>query len=61
MRMISSFVIVVSLILAATGIGIWAASRTTNHAKAGAKGVHVEDLREGGILVGGLFAMPPVY
>jgi hypothetical protein len=30
MRKISSFVIVVSLILAATGFGVWAASRTTD-------------------------------
>jgi hypothetical protein len=61
MRRISSFVIVVSLILAATGIGVWAASRTTNHAKSGAKGVHVEQPRDGGIPVGGLFVMPPLY
>ena len=61
MRSISSFVIVVGLILAATGIGVWAASRTTNHAKAGAKAVNVEDTREGVPLGGGLFVMPPVY
>jgi hypothetical protein len=42
MRRITSFVIVVSLILAATGIGVWAASRTSDHAKAGAKSVQVE-------------------
>jgi hypothetical protein len=54
-----SFVIVAGLILAATGIGVWAASRTTNHAKAGAKAVNVE--REGVPVGGGLFVMPPVY
>lgn len=31
MRKISSFVIVASLILAAVGIGVWAASTTTSH------------------------------
>ena len=55
MRKISSFVIVVSLILAATGFGVWAASRTTNQAN-----VTVEDTREG-IPVSDLFVMPPVY
>lgn len=60
MRSISSFVIV-GLILAATGIGVWAASRTTNHAKAGAKAVNVENTREGVPVGGGLFVMPPVY
>jgi hypothetical protein len=59
MRKISSFVIVASLILAATGIGVWAASRTTNNAKAGAKAVKVEDTHEGTPV--GLFVMPPVY
>ena len=57
MRSISSFVIVAGLILAATGIGVWAASRTTNQAKA----VKVEDTREGVPVGGGLFVMPPVY
>ena len=61
MRSISTFVIVVGLILAATGIGVWAASRTTNHAKAGAKAVNVEDTREGVPVGGGLFVMPPVF
>ena len=61
MRSISSFVIVVGLILAATGIGVWAASRTTNHTKAGAKAVNVENTREGVPVGGGLFVMPPVY
>ena len=42
MRKISSFVIVVSLILTATGFGVWAASRTTNQAN-----VTVKDTREG--------------
>ncbi len=40
MRKISSFVIAVNLILAATAIGIWAASRTTNQAN-----VNIEDAR----------------
>jgi hypothetical protein len=54
MRKISSFVIVVSLILVATGFGVWAASRTTNHA-------NVQDTH-GGFPVGGrLSIMPPVY
>ena len=62
MRKVSSFVLVAGLILAATGFGVWAASRTSHHAKAGAKGVHVEDPREGGIPVGGgLFVVPTVY
>ena len=56
MRKIRSSVIIVSLILGATGIGIWAASRATNHAKA----EHVED-REGIPVTGGIFVMPPVY
>jgi hypothetical protein len=61
MRKIGSFAIVAGLILAATGFGVWAASRTTNHAKAGAKGVNVEDTREGIPVGGGLFIVPPVY
>jgi hypothetical protein len=61
MRRISLFVIVANLIVAATGIGVWAASRTTNHEKPAAKSVHVEDPREGGIPVGSLFFMPPLY
>lgn len=56
MRKISSFVIVVGLILAATSFGVWAASRTTNQAN-----VNVEDTREGTPVGGGLFAMPLVY
>jgi len=51
---ISSFVIVVSLVLTATGFGVWAASRTTDH-------VYVQDTH-GGFPVGGrLSIMPPVY
>jgi hypothetical protein len=61
MRRISSFVIVVGLILAATGIGVLAASRTAHHTNAGAKGGHVEDPREGGIPAGSLFIMPSLY
>ena len=54
MRKISSFVIVVGLILTATGFGVWAASRTTDH-------VNVQDTH-GGFPVGGrLSIMPPVY
>ena len=53
MRKIGSFVIAVGLILAATGIGVWAASRTTHQAN-----VHVEDAREG-LPVGRLRVMPP--
>jgi len=46
MRKISSLVVIVSLIVAATGIGVWAASATTN------KTVNVVDSR-GGISVEG--------
>jgi len=56
MRKISSFVIAVNLILAATGIGVWAASRTTNQAN-----VNIEDAREGTPVGGGLFVLPLVY
>ncbi|HET9538403.1 MAG TPA: hypothetical protein VFP43_24150 [Mesorhizobium sp.] len=55
MRKLGSFVIAVSLILAATGIGVWAASRTTHQAN-----VDVEDTRHG-IPVGRLLVMPLVY
>ena len=61
MRSISSFVIVAGLILAATGIGVWAASRTANHTKASAKTVNVEDTREGIPVGGGPFVKLPVY
>jgi hypothetical protein len=55
MRNLNLFVIVASLILAATGIGVWAASRTTNH-------VNVQDTYGGGSPVGGgIFVAPPVY
>ena len=51
---ISSFVIVVSLTVTATGFGVWAASRTNNH-------VNVQDTH-GGFPVGGrLSIMPSVY
>jgi uncharacterized protein YraI len=55
MRKLNSLAVVVAgLILAATGIGVWAASRSTNHTN-----VNVES---GGAPVGGgLFIMPPVY
>ena len=52
---IGSFVIVVGLFLAATGIEVWAASRTTHQAN-----VNVEDTRHG-IPVGRLLVMPLVY
>ena len=55
MRKLGSLVIVASLILAATGIGVWAASRTTHQAK-----VNVEDAREGSP-VGRMLVMPLVY
>ena len=55
MRKLGSFVIAVSLILPATGIGVWAASRTTHQAK-----VNIEDTREASP-VGRLRVMPPVY
>lgn len=58
---ISTFVIVASLILAATGIGVWAASRTANHATASTKTVHVEDTSEGIPVGGGPFVKLPVY
>ena len=58
---ISTFVIVASLILAATGIGVWAASRTANQAKASAKTVNIEDTREGIPVGGGPFVMLPVH
>jgi hypothetical protein len=54
MRKISSFVIVVSLILAATGFGVWAASRTTDH-------VNVQDTHAGYPVGGRLSIMTPVY
>jgi hypothetical protein len=52
---IGSFVIVVGLFLATTGIGVWAASRTTHQAN-----VNVEDTRHA-IPVGRLLVMPLVY
>jgi hypothetical protein len=55
MRKIGSIVIAVGLILAATGIGVWAASRTTHQAN-----VHVEDARHG-IAVGRLLVIPLAY
>ena len=58
---ISTFVIAASLIMAATGIGVWAASRTANHEKASAKTVTVEDTREGIPLGGAPFVKLPVY
>jgi hypothetical protein len=61
MRKISRFAIVASLILAAAGIGIWTAAKTTNHAKAGAKAVDVEYTRERIPVGGGLFVMPLAY
>jgi hypothetical protein len=49
---ISSFAIVVALIVAATGFGVWAAARTNPHD---------EDLHHGSPVGGGLFVVPPVY
>jgi hypothetical protein len=60
MRRFSTFVIVVSLILGATAIGVWAAS-TAHHAKGGAKGALVEHSREAGLPARGLFVAPPAY
>jgi hypothetical protein len=55
MRKIILFLIVTGLILAAAGIGVWTASKTTNHAKA-----EKWDTHEEGIPVsGGLFVTPP--
>jgi hypothetical protein len=54
MRKISSFVIIMGLVLAATGFGVWAASRTTNHA-------NVQDTHGGIPAGGGIFIMPAVY
>jgi hypothetical protein len=53
-RNISSFVIIVGLILAVTGFGVWAASMTPYRVKA-----HVEDTR-GAIPIGGLFLVNPL-
>jgi hypothetical protein len=53
MHKISSFVILVNLILAATGFGVWAASRTTNPANVDT---------HGGPPVGGrISVLPPVF
>ena len=52
MRKVSSFVLVAGLILAATGFGVWAASRTTNPANVDTHGV---------LPVGGrMSVLPPV-
>jgi hypothetical protein len=48
----SSFAIVVVLIVAATGFGVWAAARTNPHD---------EDPHHGSPVGGGLFVVPPVY
>ena len=50
---ISSFAIVVALILAATGFGVWAASRTAHNG-------HDEDLRHGTPVGGGIYILPPI-
>ena len=50
----SSFAIVVALIVAATGFGVWAAARTAHHGDP-----HDKDL--GSPVGGGLFVLPPVY
>jgi hypothetical protein len=52
----SSFAIVVALIVAATGFGVWAAARTAHH-----ENPHDQDLHHGSPVGGGLFVMPPVY
>ena len=48
--------IVVALIVAATGFGVWAATKTAHH-----EDPHDEDLNHGSPVGGGLFVMPPVY
>jgi hypothetical protein len=53
---ISSFAIVVALIVAATGFGVWAASRTAHHGDP-----HDEELHHGTPVGGGVYVMPPVY
>jgi hypothetical protein len=53
---ISSFAIVVALIVAATGFGVWAAAMTAHH-----ENPHGEDLHHGNPVGGGLFVVPPVY
>jgi len=50
---ISSFAIVVALILATTVFGVWAASRTAHNG--------AEDLHHGTPVGGGVYVMPPVY
>ena len=50
----SSFAIVVALIVAATGFGVWAAARTAHQGDP-----HNQDL--GSPVGGGVFVMPPVY
>jgi hypothetical protein len=47
----SSFAIVVALIVAATGFGVWAAARTNPHD---------EDLHHGSPVGGGVFELTPV-
>jgi len=54
---ISSLAIVVALIMAATGFGVWAASRTVAHHE----DPHGEDLHHGTPVGGGVYVMPPVY
>ncbi len=49
---ISSFVIVVALIVAATGFGVWAASRTAHNG---------DPHNEGTPVGGGIYVMPPIY
>jgi hypothetical protein len=47
------FVMVAGLILAAAGVGVWAASRTTNHANV--------DTHEGLPVGGHISVLPPVF
>ena len=49
---ISTIAIVVALIVAATGFGVWAASRTADDG---------DDLHHGTPVGGGIYIMPPVY
>jgi hypothetical protein len=52
MRWITLFVLIAGLVLAAACIGVWAASRTTDHANLDTRGEPP---------VGGRIQMPPVF
>ena len=56
-RKIGSLTVTAVLILAVTGIGVWAASTPPHHPRA----AHIQDSRAGTPFGGGLFSMPVVY